>query len=55
MPTTAPSGRTRGANRRLAWRPLQRSTRVAILGALLATIFYQVFLLNPAYRGPLWL
>jgi cellulose synthase (UDP-forming) len=39
----------------MAWRPLQRSTRVAIIGALLATLFYQLFLLNPAYRGPLWL
>jgi len=28
---------------------------VAIIGALLATMFYQVFLLNPAYRGPIWL
>ena len=40
---------------RLAWRPLQRSTRVAIIGALLATLFYQLFLINPAYRGPTWL
>ncbi len=40
---------------RLAWRPLQRSTRVAITGALLATLFYQLFLLDPAYRGPVWL
>jgi cellulose synthase (UDP-forming) len=40
---------------RLAWRPLQRSTRVAITGALLATLFYQLFLLDPAYRGPAWL
>jgi cellulose synthase (UDP-forming) len=54
MPTTAlPAGP--GAKKRLAWRPLQRSTRVAIIGALLATVFYQIFLLNPAYRGPLWL
>jgi len=28
---------------------------VAIIGALLATMFYQLFLLNPAYRGPVWL
>src|SRR5690348_635360 len=40
---------------RPAWRPLQRSTRVAIGGALAATVFYQIFLLNPAYRGPSWL
>ncbi|GIE99868.1 glycosyltransferase family 2 protein [Paractinoplanes rishiriensis] len=45
MPTTTPH----------AWRPLQRSTRVAILGALLATMFYQAFLLDPQYRGPTWL
>jgi cellulose synthase (UDP-forming) len=55
MPTiTAPTWLP-GSKTRLAWRPLQRSTRVAILGALLATLFYQFFLLNPAYRGPLWL
>ena len=47
MPTPAPPS--------LAWRPLQRSTRVAIMAALLATMFYQLFLLNPAYRGPTWL
>src|SRR2546421_3796401 len=40
---------------RLAWRPLQRSPRVAIIGALLATMSYQLFLLDPAYRGPVWL
>jgi cellulose synthase (UDP-forming) len=40
---------------RLAWRPLQRSTRVAIICALLATLSYQIFLLDPKYRGPTWL
>jgi cellulose synthase (UDP-forming) len=45
MPTTVP----------LAWRPLQRSTRVAILGALLAAVSYQLFLLDPVHRGPWWL
>ncbi|MEJ3748603.1 glycosyltransferase family 2 protein [Actinomycetes bacterium KLBMP 9797] len=55
MSTTAVPARAPGAKKRLAWRPLQRSTRVAIIGALLATMFYQIFLLNPAYRGPLWL
>jgi cellulose synthase (UDP-forming) len=55
MPTTAAPVRVSPAKKRLAWRPLQRSTRVAILGALLATLFYQLFLMNPAYRGPLWL
>ncbi|MDX6230167.1 MAG: hypothetical protein QOI76_3557 [Frankiales bacterium] len=43
------------APRRLAWRPLQRSTRVAIIVALLATLSYQLFLFTPAYRGPTWL
>src|SRR4051794_39071511 len=52
--TTPPASAVRpGA--RLAWRPLQRSTRVAIIGALAATLFYQLFLINPAYRGPAWL
>jgi cellulose synthase (UDP-forming) len=37
----------------LAWRPLQRSTRVAILAALLAALWYQIFLLSPQYRGNL--
>ena len=45
MPTTVP----------LAWRPLQRSTRVAILAALFAALSYQLFLLDPAHRGPWWL
>jgi cellulose synthase (UDP-forming) len=46
---------TSGTGTRLAWRPLQRSTRVAILGALVATVAYQLFLLTPAYRGIWWL
>jgi len=52
---TAPTAPTSAPGTRLAWRPLQRSTRVAIIGALAATMFYQLFLLNPAYRGPTWL
>ena len=52
---TAPTARPVRPGTRLAWRPLQRSTRVAIIGALAATMFYQLFLLNPAYRGPAWL
>ncbi|MDT4994617.1 MAG: hypothetical protein QOH97_4509 [Actinoplanes sp.] len=52
---TAPSAPPARPGARLAWRPLQRSTRVAIIGALAATVFYQLFLLNPAYRGPGWL
>jgi cellulose synthase (UDP-forming) len=55
MSITSVSDRALSSAPRLAWRPLQRSTRVAIIGALLATLFYQLFLLNPAYRGPLWL
>ena len=55
MPTTNPQSRAAGATARQAWRPLQRSTRVAIIGALLATLFYQAFLLDPQYRGPIWL
>jgi cellulose synthase (UDP-forming) len=46
---------TTGTGTRLAWRPLQRSTRVAIFGALAATVAYQLFLLTPAYRGTWWL
>ena len=55
MPTTAPPLHANPAGTRLAWRPLQRSTRVAIVGALLAALSYQLFLLDPAYRGPWWL
>src|ERR1700750_1174871 len=39
----------------LAWRPLQRSTRVAIFLALAATVAYPLFLLAPATRGRTWL
>jgi cellulose synthase (UDP-forming) len=39
----------------LSWRPLQRSTRFAVTVALGVTIFYILFLLNPAYRGNTWL
>src|SRR5829696_4636581 len=39
------------APRTLAWRPLQRSTRLAILLALLVTASYQLFLLDPSHRG----
>jgi cellulose synthase (UDP-forming) len=39
----------------LSWRPLQRSTRVAVAVALCVTLFYILFLLNPAYRGDTWL
>ncbi|MEV4641468.1 glycosyltransferase family 2 protein [Actinoplanes sp. NPDC049548] len=36
------------------WRPMQRSTRVAVFLALGVTLFYMIFLLNPAYRGNTW-
>jgi|RhiMethySRZTD1v2_1073278.scaffolds.fasta_scaffold00655_9 cellulose synthase/poly-beta-1,6-N-acetylglucosamine synthase-like glycosyltransferase len=39
----------------LSWRALQRSTRVAVSIALAVTIFYVLFLLNPQYRGNVWL
>lgn len=51
MPMDEPVDRTRF----LAWRPLQRSTRLAILIALLATASYQMFLLDPSHRGNTWL
>jgi cellulose synthase (UDP-forming) len=38
----------------LSWRPLQRSTRFAVTMALIATVFYMVFLLDPDYRGNPW-
>jgi len=39
----------------LSWRPIQRSTRFAVAVALLVTLFYAIFLLNPAYRGNTWI
>ncbi len=39
----------------LSWRPPQRTTRLAVSAALLVTIFYMIFLFNPAYRGVTWL
>lgn len=38
----------------LSWRPIQRSTRFVVFVALGVTIYYTVFLLNPAYRGTTW-
>jgi cellulose synthase (UDP-forming) len=37
-----------------SWRPIQRSTRFIVLIALGVTLFYAIFLLNPAYRGNTW-
>jgi len=57
--TTAPARRVNHFNAtpadELSWRPLQLSTRFAVTMALIATVFYMVFLLNPAYRGNPWL
>ena len=39
----------------LSWRPMQRSTRVVVFVALAVTLFYMIFLLNPAYRGNTWI
>jgi cellulose synthase (UDP-forming) len=39
----------------LSWQPIQRSTRVVVFVALCVTLFYMVFLLNPAYRGNAWI
>jgi cellulose synthase (UDP-forming) len=36
------------------WRPIQRSTRLAVAAALAVTLYYMIFLLNPAYRGDVW-
>ena len=59
MPTTATGKRinhlTAKPSDDLSWRPLQRSTRAAVAAALFASLFYSVFLLNPAYRGNTWL
>jgi cellulose synthase (UDP-forming) len=38
----------------MSWKPMQRSTRVAVFAALAVTLFYMIFLLNPAYRGTTW-
>src|SRR4051794_37297311 len=39
----------------LSWRPLQRSTRVAVSAGLLAATFYLAFLFDPSHRGETWL
>jgi cellulose synthase (UDP-forming) len=39
----------------LSWQPIQRSTRFAVFVALAVTLFYMIFLLNPAYRGNTWI
>ena len=49
---TTASGRLRDEP---TWRPIQRSTRFAVMLALGVTLFYMIFLLNPAYRGNPWI
>jgi cellulose synthase (UDP-forming) len=44
-----------GPVKELSWQPIQRSTRVAVFVALAVTLFYMIFLLNPAYRGNFWI
>src|SRR3954453_19761756 len=51
--TTTDRTSTRGPDN-MSWRPMQRSTRVAVFAALAVTLFYMIFLLNPAYRGNTW-
>ena len=55
MSSTHPRSHPTRGEPHLAWRPLQRSTRLAIIAALLATLSYQIFLLTPQYRGTWWL
>jgi cellulose synthase (UDP-forming) len=59
LPTVLPDKRanhlTATPTDELSWRPLQRSTRAAVAAALVASGFYLLFLLNPAYRGDTWL
>lgn len=43
------------AREELSWNPMQRSTRVVVFAALGVTLFYMIFLLNPAYRGNPWI
>jgi cellulose synthase (UDP-forming) len=52
--TTTTSDRTSKGPDDMSWRPMQRSTRVAVFAALAVTLFYMIFLLNPAYRGNTW-
>ena len=50
----APDGAAPGRAHEPTWRPIQRSTRLAVAVALAVTLFYMIFLLNPAYRGNTW-
>src|SRR4051794_32901825 len=43
-----------GAREEPTWRPIQRSTRLAVAAALAVTLYYMIFLLNPDYRGNVW-
>jgi cellulose synthase (UDP-forming) len=52
--TTTPNDAGPGPTHEPTWRPIQRSTRLAVAVALAVTLFYMIFLLNPAYRGNVW-
>ncbi|WP_433305378.1 glycosyltransferase family 2 protein [Actinoplanes sp. CA-030573] len=52
--TTAPEDAGPSPAHEPTWRPIQRSTRLAVAVALAVTLFYMIFLLNPAYRGNVW-
>ena len=54
MPTTSNSAEPVRTREEPTWRPIQRSTRLVVTVALAVTLFYMVFLLNPAYRGDVW-
>jgi cellulose synthase (UDP-forming) len=53
--TTTSNGAQLGqAHEEPTWRPIQRSTRLAVAVALAVTLYYMIFLLNPEYRGDVW-
>src|SRR4029453_7559273 len=52
--TTTPDRASQRGPDGMSWRPMQRSTRVLVFAALAVTLFYMIFLLNPAYRGNTW-
>ena len=54
MPTTSNSAEPVRTREEPTWRPIQRSTRLVVTVALAVTLFYMIFLLNPAYRGDVW-
>jgi cellulose synthase (UDP-forming) len=53
--STSNSAEQARAREEPTWRPIQRSTRLVVTLALAVTLFYMIFLLNPAYRGNVWI